>query len=211
MDHPQLRSYVNRFESVLAPLLPLRMDRRVPWITGGRGSVNHVYEAFDFTPAAPLAPDRQQEELAYTLLNYSSVELQFFKTPIAPKDHPQISGDWSSGVKPDLKLSVTSEFEARSFSKHVVEYIVNSKQFRLYALGLMSDPRYWEASGKVVGIPDLLGAQMFVRLHSIMVSGNPAIDEYLKQIRGGLEVDTLIVSLSSGREFWFTRAQLQSI
>ena len=63
------------------------------------------------------------------------------------------------------------------------------------------------ATGATVAV--LLGAQMFVRLHSIMVSGNPAIDEYLKQIRGGLEVDTLIVSLSSGREFWFTRAQLQ--
>lgn len=204
MDHEQLKSYRARFDSVLTPLLPLALDKRVPWITGGTGRGNSkTYDQFSFSAAAPLAPDRITEELAHTLLNYSSVELQFFKTPIAPNDHPLISGNWQSGIKSDLKLGISSDFFGQEADKHQVEYHIQSKRFRLVSFGLLSDPRFWEGSGKIVGLPDLLGAQMFVHLQSIMVSGDPTVDQYLKEIRNGFELETLTVSLSSGREFWF--------
>lgn len=211
-DHVQLRSYINRFDRELAPLLPqLTFDSRLPWITGGSAEGSgKTYQEFGFSAEAPLAPDMTSEKLAYTILGYSEVELQFFKNPIAPNDHPGISGNWNGNIKPDLKLGVTGGLSPSGLSGgHTIEYDLKSKRFRLRANGLSSDPRYWTSTGKIVGIPDLLGPQMFVLLPSVMVSGDPAVDQYLPEIRKGFELDTLIVSLSSGREFWFRGADLE--
>jgi hypothetical protein len=211
MDHVQLRSYLARFNSVLTPLLPLAFGSGIPWITGGAGGMDgKTYEQFGFSAAAPMAPDRTTEKLAYTLLGYSEVSLQFFKKPIAPNDHPLISGNWQSDIKADLKLGVSSDFFGReSGTPHSIEYELESRQFKIRSFGLSSDPRYWEGTGKIVGLPDLIGAQMFVDLRSVMVSGDPTVDQYLKEIRKGLELQTLIVSLSSGSEFWFRTENLQ--
>jgi hypothetical protein len=171
---------LSRFNSVLTPLLPLPFGNRIPWITGGAGGADgKTYEEFGFSAAAPLAPDRTTEKLAYTLLGYSEVELQFFKTPIAPNDHPLISGNWQSDIKSDLKLGVSSDFFGRESGRHSIEYEIKSRQFRLRSFGLSSDPQYWEGTGKIVGLPDLIGAQMFVHLRSVMVSGDPTVDLYL--------------------------------
>lgn len=205
MDHVQLRSYINRFGRELSLLLPLTFDSRIPWITGGTGEAGgNTYEAFGFSAESPLTPDRPSEELAYTVLGYSEVELEFFKNPIAPNDHPLISE--RSNIRPDLKLGVSGGLSDRG---HTIEYDIKSKRFTLRAGGLSSDPRYWESTGKIVGIPDLLGAQMFVHLGSVMVSGDPAVDQFLPEIRRSFKLDTLIVSLSSGREFWFRGADLE--
>lgn len=211
-DHVQLRSYLDRFNKELTPLLPLPFNNGPRWIRGGRGEAGGgtTYAAFGFSADAPIAPNETTEKLAYTILGYSEIELQFFKNPIAPSDHPQISGNWASNIAPDLKLAVTAGLSSEGLSgEHVIEYELKSQQFRLQSLGLASDPRYWQSTGKIVGIPDLLGAQMFVLLPSIMVSGDRAIDQFIPEIRKGFELDTLIVSLSTGREFWFRGSDLK--
>jgi hypothetical protein len=207
MDHLQLRSYLNRFVRDLSPLLPLKFDNRPSWITGGTGSDSgNIDESFDFSSDAPLAPDRTRERLAYTILATSGVELQFFKNPIAPSDHPLISGNWQGNVGPDLSLYVVGALSNRS---HTINYGLKSKRFSLRAGRLSQDPHYWKSTGKILGIPDLLGAQMFVRLESTASSGDPTVDQYLHEIRRGFELDILIVSLSSGRGFWFDGADFE--
>lgn len=208
MDHIQLRSYINRFNRELASYLPqLTFDSRLPWITGGSGVTGRgTYESFSFSAEAPFAPDKTNEKLAYTILCYSEVELQFFKNPIAPSVHPRISGNWESSIKPDLKLGVTGGLAP---GDHIIQYELKSKRFTLQAARLSSDPRYWDSTGKIVGIPDFLGAQVFVLLPSVMRSADTAVDQFLSEIRRGFELETLIVSLSSGRAFWFREANLQ--
>jgi hypothetical protein len=86
-----------------------------------------------------------------------------------------------------------------------------SGQDKFNALGLSSNPQYWTSTGKIVGIPDLLGAQMFVLLPTAIGSGDPEVDQYLPEIRRGFELQALIVSLSSGREFWFSGPALEKL
>ena len=207
MDHLQLKSYVDRFGRELAPLLPLKDDSLPSWITGLSGK---PYETFSFSSEAPLAPKRTSEGVAYTVLGYSQVELQFFKNPIAPSDHPLVSGNWRNGIKPDLKLSVSADLsKPLGQGGHDIEYDLESKRFRIEAFMLSSDAQYWVSTGKILGIPDLLGAQMFGLIRSHMYSGDPAIDRFLREIRRGFELDTLLVSISTGRELRFYGADLQ--
>jgi hypothetical protein len=112
-------------------------------------------------------------------------------------------------ITPDLRLGVAGGFSSGLSGEHRIEYDIKSRQFRLSAHSLPSDPRYWNSTGKILGIPDLLGAQMIVRLPSIVVSGDATVDAYLPQIRRRFELDTLIISLSGGRQFWFRRDMFQ--
>ena len=209
-NHPQLKPYLDRFNSVLAPMLPLPFDSRMHWLTGGTGSGENpkYYDDFGFSAAAPFAPDRDKEKLAYMLLNYLSLDLHFYRTPIATANHRSISGNGGPENKPDLELGVSSELSSER-EKHSVVYDLKSKQFMIRGSMLRSDPQYWQSTDRIVGLPDLLGGQMFVHLRQIMVSGDPTVDQYLTEIRKGLEIQTLIVSLSSGREFWFKGDELQ--
>lgn len=210
-EHIQLKNYINRFDRELARLLPqLTFNSRIPWITGGSSEDGNTYQEFGFSETAPLAPDKTREKLAYTILGYSDVELQFFKKPIAPGDHLQVSGNWRSYSKPDLKLEVTGGLSPKnSDGGHDIEYEIKTKRFTLLALDLTANPKYWESSGNIVGIPDLLGAQMFVFFPSTMVSGDPAIDQFLPEIRRGFQLETLTISISTGRVLWFRGADLQ--
>ena len=209
-NHPQLKPYLDRFNSILVPMLPLSFNSRIPWIMGGSSSPSNpgVYDTFGFTAAAPLSPDRYNEALAYTLFNYFSLEVQFYKTPIAPANHRFIGDNWGPENKPDLQLSVSSSLRAGD-AGHSIEYDIKTKQFTISGDMLRSDPQYWQSTDKIVGLPDLLGGQMFVHLRQIMISGDPTVDQYLSEIRKGLEIQTLTVSLSSGRQFWFRGNELQ--
>jgi hypothetical protein len=211
-DHVQLKSYIDRFDRELTALLPrLTFDTRISWIRGGTGEEGggRRYQSFDFAADAPLAPSRTSERLAFTILGYSEVELEFFKQPIDPSIYRETGAFRTSRITPDLRLSVSGGFSSGLSGEHLIEYNVKSRQFRLIAHKLTSDAQYWDSTGKILGIPDLLGAQMIVRLPSIVVSGDPTLDVYLPEIRRGFELETLIISLSGGRQFRFRRDMFQ--
>lgn len=206
-DHVQLKKYVDRFDRELTPLLPrLTFDSRISWIRGGSSEGDsRRYRRFSFGADAPLAPSETTERLAYTILGYSEVQLELFKQPTDPSSY-RVSFEYrTTPITPDLKLSVAGGFSSGLSGEHRIDYDIKSKQFSLSASSLPSDPRYWNSTGKILGIPDLLGAQMIVRLPSIMVSGDATVDAYLPEIRRRFELDTLIISLAGGRQFWFRR------
>jgi hypothetical protein len=211
MDHVQLKSYLDRFDKVLASLLPLTYENTPHWMTRGFvESRGKNYNEFDFTSAAPFAPNVRSEMLAYTLLDNSELELQFFKDPIDPKDHSAINADRGKGLEPDWTLSVAGSLSRQGsyLGRHTIDYSMNPKIFSIRAEGFLSNPRFWVSTGKIVGIPDLLGAEMFVLLQPHTTTGDPAIDQFLSEIRRGFELDSLIISISTGRELWFRKADL---
>jgi hypothetical protein len=166
------------------------------------------YVAFGFNRVSPLALKDDTEKLAYHMLGCTDVELQFYKHPIKAKDHPRISGEWQN--RPDIKKSVDTGLDSRGLAgEHSVGYEIKSKQFRLRGHSVSSDPQYWEDTGNIVSIPDLLGIQMFAILPSIMVSGDIEVDQYMPEIRRRFELDSLIVSMVGGREFWFSERELR--
>jgi hypothetical protein len=206
-DHVQLKKYIDRFDRELTPLLPrLTFGSRIPGIRGGSSEGDSKrYTSINFDGDAPLAPSETSEKLAYTILGYLDVELKFFKQPIDPSSY-RVS---AANRMPDLRLEVTGGFSSGLSGEHLIQYDIPSRQFRLYAPKLASDPQYWSSTGKILGIPDLLGAQMIVRLPSIWVSRDATVDAYLPEIRRRFELDTLIISISGGRQFWFRRNMFQ--
>ena len=203
MDHIQVKGYIKRFEEQVNSLLD-RKNNRLGFeeeVIGNDGNVN----IFWFGIKSPLAPDISNEHLAYWLLDYFKIELWFFKTPINPIDiHPRIYG---APKQPDLKLSVSASLHD---GNQKIEYRVKSKQFALDARRLLSDPQNWESTGKIVGIPDLIGSQMFVILPFDRESGaDVSINKYLHEIQKQFELEDLFIELSDGRRFSFTGKDLE--
>ena len=207
-DHIRVKDYVARFQNELLKVLPiLNKEQRLAGIVGGALDAGRNYTAFSFDKSSTLAPIRNEEKLAYAILAYAEVELQFYLHQFDPKNHPDIGGDLTN--RPDLKLSVTSGLDPSGVSgAHSVDYAISSKQFQLQAFSVKSDPAYWESNGSIVGIPDLQGCQMFIRLPSSIVSGDDAIDKYIPEIRKRFALESLTISVAGGQEFWFRRDSL---
>jgi len=202
-DHVRLKDYRVRFEKELDKVVGfLNKGQRIPGITGWSADPGRNVLSFSFDSSSALAPHRADEQLAYTILGYADLELQFYVRPIKPADHPAVTGELRS--IPDLTLPVHSGLDPRGDSgEHGVEYTIGSKQFRLQAFSVKSDPAYWKSNGKIVGIPDLNGCQLFVRLPSMTGSGDDTIDKYIPEIRKRFALDTLSLSIAGGQEFWF--------
>jgi hypothetical protein len=201
MDHLQVKSYVTRVQKELntyahagSPIIDERTvdsDRNLISISFGRKS--------------PLAPDITTEHLAYWLLDYFTIELWFYKTPVTFREvHPRKGGALN---QPDLKLSVSASlYDGNQW----IEYNVKSKEFALETRKVVSDPHNWESSGKIIGIPDLLGSEMFVVFPFERQSGaDVSINKYLNEIRKGFDLESLFVELADGHSFVFAKEDLQ--
>ena len=84
LDHVNLQTYRDRVDRELFRM-PESSGDGFPWIFGSAWEGDTVRTLY-FSSEAPVAPDRMTESLAYTILSSPDVELQFFKTPIAPND-----------------------------------------------------------------------------------------------------------------------------
>ena len=208
-NHVKLKPYLTRFyKEAKTTVSQLENDERVKGIVGGGLNRDRDIRHFDLNLDSSLFPNKRNEKLANIILSYAEIELQFYKTPISINEHPNIGGDWSN--KPDLKISVGSELSRLNDEQgHSVEYNIEKQTFSLNAHMIRSDPKYWESTGKIIGIPDLLGAQVFIRLPSIVISGHLEVDQFLPEIRKGFQLRTLILNFSNGREFWLTKKELK--
>jgi hypothetical protein len=207
-DHVSMRNYINRFDEEMKTVVSqLNEGRDVQGITGGMMDKARNYRAFSFSGASPLAPKRKSEKLAYTVFGYSGVELQFFKNAIKPSEHPRISVNGHS--RPDLSLSVSAGLDDQGLSGgHTIAYRLSSGSFEFEAHDIRADPLYWESTGDIISIPDLLGSQMYVTVHDNMVSGDPSVDRFLPEIRRKFELGTLVLKIG-GQEFWFRKKGFQ--
>lgn len=208
-DHVRMKSYISRFEAALPNALTLLTSTgRFPGYAGGSSDQGRNPIDIAFDGSAVLSPDRTKEKLAFTVLGYSEIKVEFFKVPIDPKSHYSISGEFNN--KPDLKISLSSGLGVPGLGgNHVLEYNLKEKSFKLRGSDISSDSKYWESTGKIVSIPDLAGSQIFISLPSVMVSGDMnEVDQYLPEIRRRFALDTLILNFGKGRQFWLQSKEL---
>ena len=208
-DHIKLKSYIDRFNSELPKAINLlNSSGSFPGYRGGSGyNRNPITIAFD--ASSKLSPNRVTEELSYNIFAYSDIVLEFFKSPIKPESHHLISGIFDS--TPDLKIGFNSGLDIQGMGgNHDIEFSLKTKEFKL--MGNMStDPKYWESTGKIVGVTDLAGSQLFISLPSIMQSGNIEVDKYLPEIRKKFALDALILNFASGRKFWIKYSDIKKL
>ena len=115
--------------------------------------------------------------------------------------------------KPDLKLYANRfSREDQQIGLRVyrsgIGYDLKTKRFRLQGNDLLSDPKHWQSTGAIVGIPDLAGAQMFVlfRCSGAVEATDQQISE---EIQTNYELETLTISMSPGRRLRFNGSKLQ--
>jgi hypothetical protein len=206
-DHAKLQRYRERVAKELAHL---SFVTQPSWIIGSVSG--DTVERWYFSQQAPVAPDRTTESLAYTTVQCPDVELQFFKTPKAPNDVVQIPGR----IVPDLRIyafrfslqDVKDQQFGRQVYRHAIGFDVATKRLRLQGRNFSSEHDDWYTNGTIIGLPDLLGAQMFVFFRCS--SAVEAVDEVVSQeIQRNYELEYLNVSISPGRMLRLSGSKLQ--
>lgn len=203
MDHPEVKDYVTRLEKDLSSLA--NKDVYSPIIDQTVIAEDGSRETIQFGIKSPLAPNITNEHLAYWLFDYFSLELWFYKIPVTAREiHPR---EINSLNRPDLRLSVSASLYD---GNQKIEYGVKAKQFALDTNRLVSNPQNWESTGKIIGIPDLLGSEMFIVFPFERESGAQiSINKSLNEIRKRFELESLYVELSDGHRFSFSKGDLQ--
>jgi hypothetical protein len=198
MDHEQLKGYRERFEREVTSLLPsLNSPGIHTWMLDRDGSVMR----FNLNSQSTLAPHHDSEQLAYELLLNSTIEVELYKTPIKPQDRLKLSRAREERInKPDLTLRVFGNLNSQT---HLIDYTLESKQFAITSRERLADPFFWSPSGKIVGLTDLLGAQMFVLMPKYTGSEDEDFRESFNEIGRAFELQSLFINLSDGHGFVF--------
>lgn len=204
--HPQMKAYIARLRKEAVKVVSdLKSGKDVLGIvpnTEGDDPRNANYESLSFVGSSSLAPKKNTEEVAFLVLNYATVELEFYVNPTSRRSHE----------RPDLQVSVFSTLDKGVFDQgHSVEYDIGSSDLTINLFMLKSDRRSWQSSGRIVGLPDLLGSQMVVRLRPSIGSSDPSADHLLFEIRQLFELESLLVSIPGQPELWFERGMLEKV
>ena len=175
MDHVGLKPYITRFESELPRALALLSAGRFVGYRGGSFDEARNPIDIEFDGSAVLAPNKSSEELAFMVLGYCEVSLEFFKSPIDPALHYLVND--RSGKSPDLRIELRSGLGIPGAGgNHNIEYSLKNKTFKLSGFDLSSDSKFWRSTGKIISIPDLAGSQLFIAFPSVMQSGDIEVD-----------------------------------
>ena len=134
-------------------------------IFGTGGDSNHNLLNITFTPKCSLAP-QLNEKFARAVFGPLLLEFQFYRKPIDPLKNPLLTRARTLGEEADLWFSVGAFPVPQRFQAFAIGYDIPSGQFRIEADEIQSDPNQWHSNGKIVGVPDLEGTQMFVRVNS---------------------------------------------
>jgi hypothetical protein len=206
----KFNQYLDRFSHELPGVVSMiHKHQWPPGITGMSGS--GADEVFDFNEKSFLAPKRDTEQLAYTILSSAGVTLQFFRQPNLKDNDPNSPVYYGSDFgpnQPDLEISVSAGFEHGQDGKLSVSYNLATKEFGFAANDIPSDPEYWRSKGNIVGVPDLYGTQLFIRC-DYLGSEDATVSQYLSEIHKRFVLKTLILRMVNGQEIWLTKDMLK--
>jgi hypothetical protein len=163
--------------------------------------------SFRTNPGSKYLPDELSEGLAYSALNFRP-HVCFRKVPV---DDPQCDYWRDDG---DLRFLVESEDVRFGHSLHIS---TQTHQIEVNDSNLAQEQRFTRSNGKILAVPDLLGAQIVVFLESIspMVPkpGEPGVrssqDTGIGTKTIKIPKQTLVLSLE-GHEYWLRAPMLQS-
>ena len=198
IEHALLKAYRERFEREVNSLLPSLNGPGIhPWLTNQDGSVRR----FEFSSQSTLAPRGDSEQVAYALLLNSSLQVEFYRTPIKLQDRPVIIGLLEErSHDPDLIFKINGNLITQT---HLIDYDLESKDLVLKSRERAADPFFWHSSAKIVGLTDLLGAQMFVVMPRYANLNDETLNEDYGTIGKLFELQSLSMTLSDGHRLVF--------
>ncbi|MDN3687443.1 hypothetical protein [Cyclobacterium jeungdonense] len=201
----KIKSYHEKLASTVANLLDTisndnhnELDRigLFPSILSSNGRIEEI----TIDSKSDYFPDEFNEPIAYYSLGYSGINLTFFKKEI-PIDSI-INDTYYHYSKKDLEMNVEAGINSSFLNgPHFIRYNLNKNSLEINGTNLQSDSKYWNSSGKIIGIPDLLNTTLVISLRSSIVSGNDSIDNKVHEVRNQFQLRTLILEMSKGRDF----------
>ena len=212
LDHPELAGYRKRLEQGIDSLLSSRGKNFDSFNRPGDNSVyasvgrsDGTIEKIEIMPWSSLFPNAGTEKFAYSVLTGQAIDLFFYKNPISITEFPYRKTDAPESTlkAADLKMSFyTSPGENAKIS---MQYDVLSRQITLRGFRVSTDASYWEKNNKIVSIPDLVNAEMFVRVFQLV---GLSLDEKEKRVHA--KVETLVLTIGDGQEFWVRNNNLKA-
>jgi hypothetical protein len=149
---------------------------------------------------SPLYPRFDTEPIATPLLSRMAFVLRFYRTPISGKDypyHPRIVRD----AEPDIEMA----FDTNTSSSNLcIEYDFSRRALSFRGSDLRAEGNHWRSSGKIISVPDLRGAQVFIDVRSS--NGSVATNEEKVLISGLQSVQLRVGDLD---DFWIPVANMK--
>jgi hypothetical protein len=177
------------------------VGRKVDSVIVAAADAQNNPTAVRITPGSSLLPHSSAERLPYLVLAHAVLEIDFYLTRIRPEEYAGITS--AVPVPPDLHMTIAALDEKDSETYQELGYQPNDNILFMEFNNVPSSPRSWRSSGRIVGVPDLLGSQVFVRLGQGDWTGEPALNLMLGEIRKTFELNFLDLSMSDGRRFFF--------
>lgn len=205
-DNNYIKDYASRIAKAI-PSIEKQMKRpdraTVPGVEGGGFTSGFLGQQLSSVSIAEgeLAPNEASESVASGVLRDSDIFLSFFRNPIEPKKVLGLDGV-ESRPEPDLELQVATHFNTPGRQhEHAIAYDVSTGRLALNIIGFEADQRYWRSNGAIVGIPDLLGTQLFVEIASMAYTGKPGSEQVIDDVRRKTELSFITLHMPGGRTF----------
>lgn len=195
-DRPDLTKYRQRLDEGVHALFP-RLGK-VGSVEGVFASVflGDVIEEVTIDSDSPLFPSFPKELFAYSILGGTTLNMDFYKTPIDPASLSQIS---VPGPKPDIHMA----FHAPP-SRHQIElvYDLKSKKITLHGISILSDQKYWNSSGAIVSVLDLPGTQLIIRPEHVLAASGESEKRMVPNL-------TVLLNIAERRGWWLREGRLK--
>jgi hypothetical protein len=198
-DQPELAGYRRRLDEGVRKSISMMngkdAKKTASWFDGFAGGPNA--QMFSVPPASPLFPDPIKERFAHTVFSGTRLEIDFYKDPIDPARY---DGMFPASPRSDLHMSFGSDGTHYS----AVQYELETKKLQTAGFQFLTDPKYWDSSGKIVSVLDLAGTQMIVRVEQ---GGEINYAERDKQMK--LDLDGLGLQVADRRSWSLRKDSLK--
>lgn len=194
-----LRAYEERVSQSVAELTKAyQHDGSVPKGVGFSMSPQAGLQSLSLDPGSRLAPDPQKDWLASLMLLHTSASLTFFREPGSKDDNP-LAGH-TPGRRPDLLLrfSVVTRRDAPPMGVLRPIYDPKGCAFVVRAFELPAEDGNVIATGRVIGISDLVGTQLWFAVGRWRVPDRVS-QQALDDAYDRYQLDWLLLSFPGGR------------
>jgi hypothetical protein len=156
-----------------------------------------------------LAPEEGAEENVLRLVSCGpSIKVEFYSPPISPEQYPAEPGlvrrsegaalsVWAGRYVGEIDLGTSGEF--------LLEYYPHFESLWYDASNVPVSENCLISTGQIVGIPDLLGSQMFVRYYTgtDLPKCHPLLKGSFNSLLNDVKIRGLGLAFKGGRQFWF--------
>jgi hypothetical protein len=199
VDAKALAPFDGRFlQTVTAARAAITAGAKFSTDISGYGLSNGVVDRVLACRDSALYPRADSETQAYALVEQMKFVLRLYRTPISSAAYPYRRYGHArfsaSTPPPDIEMLFPPNYSASSNS--CVAYDFTARTFRLEASDLNSNSRYWRSSGRIISVPDLRGAQLFIGVWSTSSS----LTDETKQLSAGLH--TVQLKIGDLDTFW---------